>query len=63
MLHDADPFDQAPQKQMAEMMDRANRLAGGIGVPLSPRQNAMFNRKKKKKNKAKFGNEYDYWNR
>ncbi|GMI17593.1 hypothetical protein TrLO_g1871, partial [Triparma laevis f. longispina] len=62
MMHDADPFDQAPQKQMAEMMDRANRLAGGIGVPLSPRQNAMFNKKKKKKSKAKYGNEYDYWN-
>ena len=38
-------------------MDRADRLSGGMGVPLSPRQNAMFNKRKKKKNKAKYGNE------
>ena len=64
-IQEADPFDSAPQKQMMEMLDRAGRLAGGLGVPLSPRQNAMFLNKRKKKKKKKnyqYGNDYDHWN-
>ncbi|GMI35931.1 hypothetical protein TeGR_g8823 [Tetraparma gracilis] len=66
-VHDSDPFDDAPPRQMAEMMDRADRLSGGMGVPLSPRlsprQQAMYRPKKKKGRKSnKYGNDHDYWN-
>jgi Ca2+-binding EF-hand superfamily protein len=61
-LYDMDPFDSAPQKQMMDMLDRADRLSGGMGVALSPRQESMYRPKKKKKKKALYGTDYDHWN-
>ena len=61
-LYDMDPFDSAPKKQMMDMLDRADRLSGGLGVALSPRQESMYRPKRKKKKKAQYGNDYDHWN-
>ena len=53
---------------MQQMMDRASRLEGGIGVELSPRQSAQYSqrprndKKKKKRRETKYGDASDHWN-
>jgi len=72
----SDPVDTAPHKQMADMMSRASRLEGNVGVELSPRQSLSLlhsspshlggGRKKRKPQKsssgAKYGERGDFWN-